>query len=326
MGASFVQSAKNSSSGSGATSVAKAFTSNVTAGNLLIAAVGFYRAASGGWVYNKLKTSVSDSQGNVWSLVGAIFTGGNSNVAIFRAIAGTSGSCTVTAVPFGSTSVPCDLVVAEYSGVAPFVDGLQIDGGGLTSMTVPTIDVFNASGAVIIAADYDQTHTSTPSYSTNFTVREYTANPNAESLCLADHIVGSPGTYGGETLNLSVSSTAIAMVVAGFAQAPLALGYGSPVPTAQVLPGGVTGVAYSETIGAQSGASPYTFAVTSGSLPASLSLNSSTGVISGTPSATGTSSFTITATDANGATGSTSFQIKVSNPASGGGGSYAFVA
>lgn len=45
----------------------------------------------------------------------------------------------------------------------------------------------------------------------------------------------------------------------------------------------------------RTGASPITFAVQTGSLPTGLSLNTSTGVISGTPSATGAYSFTIRA-------------------------------
>src|ERR1039458_1221903 len=57
-----------------------------------------------------------------------------------------------------------------------------------------------------------------------------------------------------------------------------------PVPVAQQLKGGTIGIAYSETISAQGGTSPYTFALTSGSLPTGTSLNTSTGVISGTRS------------------------------------------
>lgn len=97
-----------------------------------------------------------------------------------------------------------------------------------------------------------------------------------------------------------------------------------PIPVASVLHDGVIGTAYSETISAQGGVSPYTFAVASGSLPAGLSLNTSTGVISGTPTTAGTSSFTIKATDTNGSTGTTNFSITVA-PASGGASNYAFV-
>jgi hypothetical protein len=61
------------------------------------------------------------------------------------------------------------------------------------------------------------------------------------------------------------------------------------------------------------GSGTYTFAVTSGSLPSWLALNATTGVLSGTPTATGTSTFTIAATDANtsGLRGSQAYTLTV---------------
>lgn len=99
-----------------------------------------------------------------------------------------------------------------------------------------------------------------------------------------------------------------------------------PVPVAEGLKGGNVGTAYSETIGTQGGTSPYTYAVTTGSLPTSTTLNASTGVISGTPTVAATSTFTITVTDAVGFTGSQVFQIVIDVPSSGSGGSYTFLA
>lgn len=87
--------------------------------------------------------------------------------------------------------------------------------------------------------------------------------------------------------------------------------YFNPVPLAAVLQQASAGVAYSETISAQGGTSPYTYAVTGGTLPSGISLTGSTGVLSGTASTLGTSTFTITVTDTNGFTGSTSFSITV---------------
>lgn len=100
-------------------------------------------------------------------------------------------------------------------------------------------------------------------------------------------------------------------------------GFYTPVPVASVLKGASLGVAYTETVSAQGGSSPYTFSLLSGSLPTGLSLSSS-GTISGTPTATGTFSFTIKVTDTNGYTGQTSFQIIAAASASGGG-SYVFI-
>ncbi len=67
--------------------------------------------------------------------------------------------------------------------------------------------------------------------------------------------------------------------------------------TTSSLPGAVVGSSYSQTLQATGGTSPYTWSVASGSLPSGLSLNSSTGVISGMPTQTGASSFTVDATD-----------------------------
>ena len=65
------------------------------------------------------------------------------------------------------------------------------------------------------------------------------------------------------------------------------------------LPNGVVGVPYSQTLTAVGGTSPYTWSTTSGTLPAGLSLGPSTGIISGTPSATGSSTFTVQASDSS---------------------------
>ena len=65
------------------------------------------------------------------------------------------------------------------------------------------------------------------------------------------------------------------------------------------LPAATIGQAYSATLAATGGTSPYTWSVTSGTLPAGLSLNASTGVISGTPTSPGTASFTAGVTDSS---------------------------
>jgi hypothetical protein len=68
-----------------------------------------------------------------------------------------------------------------------------------------------------------------------------------------------------------------------------------PSPTASV------GQPYTSTLAAIGGQTPYTWSVTAGALPAGLTAASDTGLISGTPTATGTPLFTVQARDSVGA-------------------------
>jgi Putative Ig domain len=67
--------------------------------------------------------------------------------------------------------------------------------------------------------------------------------------------------------------------------------------TTSSLPNGVTSAAYNATLASSGGVTPVTWTVTVGTLPTGLTLNASTGAITGTPTTAGTSSFTVQAAD-----------------------------
>lgn len=74
----------------------------------------------------------------------------------------------------------------------------------------------------------------------------------------------------------------------------------APVVSTVSLPIAYTCAAYSQTLTATSGTGVYTdWDITSGTLPAGLSLNSATGVISGTPTAAASNDIEVTVTDSN---------------------------
>ncbi len=108
-------------------------------------------------------------------------------------------------------------------------------------------------------------------------------------------ITGTPTVAGTTTLTVTATdSSSPAATVTG----PVSLII-NPIPKLTLtgtLPNAVVNVAYTQTLTAQGGLAPYTYAVTSGTLPPGLTLSSG-GTISGTPTAVGAYSFTVVATD-----------------------------
>ena len=77
------------------------------------------------------------------------------------------------------------------------------------------------------------------------------------------------------------------------------------------LAAGYAGEAYTRTLTAAGGLSPYGWSISSGTLPAGLTLDGSTGVISGTPAGAGTSTFTVQVQDVNQTTNTANLSITV---------------
>jgi len=129
-------------------------------------------------------------------------------------------------------------------------------------------------------------------------------------------ITGTPTVPGSYPITVTATDTVITGTGAPFS---ITQDYviNVPAPTIVVnpatLPNTTAGLAYNQTLVASGGVAPYGLTVTAGALPNGLSLTSG-GALSGTTTASGTFNFTVTATDANGQTGSTAYTVVVAVP------------
>jgi hypothetical protein len=134
----------------------------------------------------------------------------------------------------------------------------------------------------------------TPPY--NWTIKSGTL-PAGLSLSTGGTISGTPTTAGASSFAVQVADSASTPQTADSGNLTLAISGGTLQITSTVAAIGTVGTAYNFQLQATGGVPPYTWAVGSGStLPAGLSLSTS-GVISGTPTASGTFNPSIAVTD-----------------------------
>ena len=81
-----------------------------------------------------------------------------------------------------------------------------------------------------------------------------------------------------------------------------------------VRPSAEVGIPFSRSAAATGGSGTYTWSVSSGALPPGLALDAGKGTVAGTPSAAGTFTFGLTATDADGRTSTVNSALRVARP------------
>lgn len=87
--------------------------------------------------------------------------------------------------------------------------------------------------------------------------------------------------------------------------------------TTTTLPSATVGAIYSQQLTVVNATAPVAWTITGGALHSGLSLNQTNGIISGTPTAAGTSSFIVRATDANSQFDEQQLALIVENPGAG---------
>ena len=225
----------------------------------------------------------------------------------------TDSGNTLTNLPgfLTASGSPYGFFFADLSASVTGVDTLYVadDGGQIQKWTLPS-DGANWTASGTIAAS---------------TVRGLTGVQNGSVVTLygtSGSAIYSLTDSSGFNANITgtlktIASAATNTAVRGITFVPETLAVGG------TLNDGTQGSNYSQSVtitingvdGVGTAAAPV-FAITSGSLPHNLSLNASTGVISGTPDQTGTSNFTVTVRDSTGLSANKSFSITINSGSS----------
>src|SRR5712692_32748 len=282
--------------GSSVTSLSQAFPANNTAGNLIVV---FVRAST-----TSQTVTVTDTASNTYALaVSQTQTTDGHQIRIFYATSAASSPNTVTAT-FSATNTHPWLSVFEFTGVSALDQTAHAQGNSSSPNTGLTAATTSNNELVFAGLGLPNNSTATVTAGTGFQLLLQDAPPNTSRAATEGEIVSVSGQYAG-TFSLS-AKTKWSAVVATFLNTAVA-----PSITTTTLPAGEQNVAYSATLASSGGTPPYTWTITLGTLPSGLSLNSSTGVISGTPTGSGTSSFTVQVTDANSQTATKGLSITI---------------
>lgn len=156
---------------------------------------------------------------------------------------------------------------------------LALSGGSATAVNLITLP---AHGTLVISGT-SVTYTPLAGYSGNDSFT-YTASNSA-------------GTSASATVSLVITAPATVTIA----------------PASGALPAATKGSAWSQSLSATGGSAPYTW--TAHGLPTGITLNSTTGALSGTPTTSGSFSFTLTAQDAGGVSSTVTYTLVVTNDA-----------
>jgi hypothetical protein len=230
-----------------------------------------------------------------------------------------------------SPSLPSGLSMASGTGA---ITGTPTATSSATTYTVTVTDANSATATATFALTVNGAVTATQAIaSTSLTINHvatsftpvtgsggamplaYSVSPSLPSgLSMAaatGAITGTPTiTSSATAYTVTVTDANSATATATFS---LAIRAPSVTPAPTTLPTPAIGAAYSQTITASGGTAAYSYAISAGALPPDLSLSTG-GALTGTPTSVGTFSFTVTATDANGFTGSQAYSFTIAAP------------
>jgi hypothetical protein len=191
------------------------------------------------------------------------------------------------------------------------IGGCSGTGGGCPTITLAPLTLPN--GTVGVA--YGQTITPSGGAAPYTFDVASGALPTGLTLTSAGVLAGTPTAAGAFTFTVRATDANFCVATLPYT---VTIAAAPPIPpicptitlSPLMVPGGTVGAAYTQTITGNGGLGPYSFGVTVGALPAGLTLTSA-GVLAGTPTAAGASTFTVQGTDANGCVGTLAYTVTI---------------
>ncbi|MDA0179588.1 putative Ig domain-containing protein [Solirubrobacter phytolaccae] len=249
--------------------------------------------------------------------------GGKADVAYDQTLTASGGVAPYT---WAAAQLPTGLTLSasgRLSGTptAPFGGPLRVtvtDAGGRTktadlALTIADVDPVAITGSSLaqgmISVAYDQTLSASGGRAP-YTWQANSGVPAGLSVSAAGKITGTPSADGTNQLSVTATDrdgrTATKALTLEILPAGISITTSS-LPTAQI------NEPYDETLAVLGGTAPYTWSVSSGTLPTGVTLDASTGQLTGTPTVAGTPAFTIMVTGTNGASATKALSILVDN-------------
>jgi len=217
----------------------------------------------------------------------------------------------ISGTPTGNVTGPVNFTVKVTDAETPTAKTAT----AALSITISTTPLSVTTSSLAVGVDgsaYTQTLQATGGVSPySWTVTTGTL-PTGLSLNSSTGVISGTPTGASATFTVTATDSETPTPQTANKQLTITVNPQLAVTTAS-LPAGTVGTAYNQTLGATGGITPYTWAVTVGSLPAGLTLNSTTGVITGTPTGpqTGAINFTVTVTDSESPTKTASAALSI---------------